>query len=131
MLDNDHLQGDPDVEAPGTPLPVRNQNGEVIQELEQTKRDNCVMLAHAAGGLDNVTKEVVEASPFVITWRDWLYFRTRLVVDERQHREEVIRGVAAIERNTGQHVDFSNIKKAPDGTPYAEIPSERVENPPS
>jgi hypothetical protein len=101
----ERLEGEPDLDAPGEPIRLTNERGEVVHEVERTRREVLADIATAAGGIDNVTPEILLSNGF--TDREFNYWVLKMVEEQRPRELELI----ALEARLGEKWAGANLEK--------------------
>jgi hypothetical protein len=97
---------EPDLNKPGKPMIIRIDG--VPHELEQTKFQNCQDLMTEVRGRFPTEDDLAR---WALTKREYDEFILQLHEHERFTQDEIVREVAAIERNTGETVRLPKLEK--------------------
>ncbi len=115
---------EPNLDAPGIPIPVTNERGDVVGEIPMTIRDNLADLATERGGLDMITDEDLER--IGRTRRDLEYLILDLHDHQHDTQEHIASEVARIEAMTGERVRMPELVKDKYGLLQLKHPPEQT-----
>jgi len=122
MPDNERLDSEPDFNEIVRKLPITNEHGEVIQELDVERWEPYAHLATACGGLEHVTRLHVENAG--LSWQEFNNYIAEMLRDQERRlwimqHEAPMYGANADEVTRGWRKDRLGFLHPPE-TPAAE-----------